>query len=269
MNGADREAGTMIIKRSFGQLKYSRWFTVVKIVFLALTPVAFRIFNFAFIFHSIFWAAITWAVLWWGALILVSFFYGRIGCGWICPFGTLFDWTSPYAKYDIRQARPVWILRILNLVVFLGAASTALYFNARHGHVHGLKFAPLFLDQAFDGHYKLVWMLDVIGIVIAGLIIGRRWWCRNTCFVGFLCAAASKFQRHVIVADKTKCTSCTKCELACPGGVRIMDYIHDQNGLIADTECLKCGKCLEVCKPKALRYKIVWNRKAYIGNQLP
>lgn len=78
-------------------------------------------------------------------------------------------------------------------------------------------------------------------------------------------AGASLFQRHVITCNKDKCTLCGKCEIECPGGVRLLDYIQNKNGLIADTECIKCGKCLEICPKNALKFSIVWNRKKYLN----
>ncbi|MCK4345458.1 MAG: hypothetical protein KAX05_09245 [Bacteroidales bacterium] len=71
--------------------KNSNWYKVnfiARIFFLLLLPTMFRYLNFAFIWHSIFWGAITIVVLIWGFFILITPLFGRIGCGWFCFFGT-------------------------------------------------------------------------------------------------------------------------------------------------------------------------------------
>jgi hypothetical protein len=62
--------------------KLSIYNTISRILFLILTPVFFRVFNFAFIWHSIYWGVITFVVLIWLLFILISPLFGRIGCGW-------------------------------------------------------------------------------------------------------------------------------------------------------------------------------------------
>lgn len=109
------ELKNIIKKRKIG---YYWVFIFFKIIFLALTPVFFKIMNFAFIFHSFFWGVVTFTILWWGLWIIIALFFGRIGCGWICPFGTIFDFTNPVALFDIRQKKPLWLLRIFMVIVF-------------------------------------------------------------------------------------------------------------------------------------------------------
>jgi hypothetical protein len=54
---------------------------VSRILFLLLTPVFFRIFNFGFIWHSIYWGVISFVILIWFFFLLISPLFGRIGCG--------------------------------------------------------------------------------------------------------------------------------------------------------------------------------------------
>ena len=53
-----------------------------RLVFLFLTPALFTLFNFAFIWHSIYYGAVTFVVLIWAAFFIITPLFGKIGCGW-------------------------------------------------------------------------------------------------------------------------------------------------------------------------------------------
>jgi ferredoxin-type protein NapH len=245
------------------KINYERIWFFIKLLFLLLAPTMFRWINFGFIYHSIFWATITIVALFWAAAILFSFVFGRIACGWICPFGTLMDLGSKYSFFKDKKKKPRWWLRSLFLLLFLSAALSAAIIRYGMGAIHGVRFDPLFLSTEFDLHYKLVWMFDTVGVLALGLILGNRFWCRNVCFMGFLCALGSKFQRFIAVVDTSKCRNCGSCEKKCPAGVPIMDYVKNANGLVHDTECVKCGICIDGCRFHAIDLRMVWNRKRY------
>jgi len=127
-----------------------------------------------------------------------------------------------------------------------------------------LKFDPWFLNMDFNLHYKQVWIYDTMGAVLLGLLLERRWACRNLCFMGALCASGASISRLIPVVDSQKCNLCGKCEIDCLVRIPIKDYVINNHGLVTNSECLICGKCIESCKPKALTIKFIWNRKKYI-----
>lgn len=77
--------------------------TVSRILFLILTPVIFRVLNFAFIWHSIYWGVISFVVLIWLFFIIISPLFGRIGCGWICFMGTVQDLNFDNSLFGIEK----------------------------------------------------------------------------------------------------------------------------------------------------------------------
>ena len=147
---------------------------LTRIFFLLLTPTLFRALNFAFIWHSIYWRAITIVVIIWSVSILISPLFGRLGCGWICFMGTIQDFTSQHSLFHIKWNRPdIWI-RIFNICAF---STTFIFYCIRldSGTITGFKFDPWFLNMDFNLHYKLVWIYDTLGAVLLGLLLERRW----------------------------------------------------------------------------------------------
>lgn len=239
-----------------------------RILFLILTPTIFRALNFAFIWHSIYWGVITFVVLIWVFFIIITPLVGRIGCGWVCFMGTIQDYSSEVALFKIKWKKPILWLRILVLISFFSTSIIFFLINLNSGRIEGLSFNPSFLNMDLNNHYKYIWLYDTLGAVLLGLLLERRFSCKNGCAMGSLCAIGTTYSRLIPVVDINKCTNCGHCEKECLVRIPILDYIKNNNGLVTNTECLNCGKCVDVCKPKAIKVKFVWNRKTHIKSKL-
>jgi polyferredoxin len=254
-----------------GMKKVFTYNLLARIIFLILTPVLFRALNFAFIWHSIYWGVVTWVVVVWGGLILLSPLIGRAGCGWLCFFGTLQDFSGQQSLFNIPWRKPRWWMLVYRIVLVLSFFATALTFfflNQMSGKITHLQFYLGFFSMTFDDHYKLVWIYDSAGAVLFGFLLDRRWMCRNLCIMGALCAAGARFSRMIPVVDTEKCSLCGTCDRDCLVKIPITHYIAKNNGLVTDSECLVCGKCVESCYREAVSIRFVWNRKMYRRNVL-
>ncbi len=232
---------------------------IAKMFFLLLTPTLFRYLVIGFIWHSIHWGVITFVVLLWGFFILISPLLGRIGCGWLCFFGTIQDIAGDYTFFKLKKTKPILWLRLLCLIMFFASALS--FFFIRN---HNIRFAPFFLTSEFNLHYKYVWMIDTVIALIFGLLLEKRWACKNICYMGAICAAGASYSRLLPVIDINKCNQCGICENICPVKIPILDYITKKNGLVTNAECLICGKCVKQCKREAIELKFIWNRDKYI-----
>jgi ferredoxin-type protein NapH len=236
---------------------------IIRIVFLLLTPTLFRALNIAFIWHSIYFGAITFVVIIWGISILIAPIFGRIGCGWICFIGTIQDLTSTRSLIKLKWNKPILWVRVLFILGFFISSITFFFININSGLIKNIQFAPWFLNMDFNLHYKHIWIYDSFGAVLLGLLLERRWLCRNACFMGAFCAAGASFSRLIPVVDTKTCNLCGKCETDCLVRIPIKDYIINKQGLITNSDCIMCGKCVDSCNRNALKIKFVWNRKKF------
>ncbi len=232
-----------------------------RFIILLITPVFFQFFAFGFIWHSIYWGVITFVMLIWIAFVLISPLFGRIGCGWFCFMGTIIDMVGNQSIFKSEWKKPkVWV-RLLILIPFF-ASSFAFYFiNTGHGITHNFNPDPTFLKLDFSMHYKIVWLADISFAMILGLLLDKRWACKNLCMMGALCALGASYSRLIPVVNLNECTQCRKCENVCLTGIRIVDYIQNNKGLVTNSECILCGKCVHICKYDAIKLKFVWNRE--------
>jgi polyferredoxin len=238
-----------------------RFNVISRMTFLILTPVLFCALNFAFVWHSIYRGAITLVVLLWSLMIVISPLLGRVGCGWICFIGTIQDIASEHAFFRIPWREPLHWPRLAGLVAFFATSLTFFFVRLSGGRIHGVTFSPLLLNMNFNTHYKVVWMCDAMGALLLGLLLERRWACRNTCAMGLLCAAGASYSRLIPVVDTARCNLCGICEESCPVRIPIREYVSKRGGLVTNPECLVCGKCGTSCRRDAIRIRFVWNRR--------
>ncbi|MEN6311175.1 MAG: hypothetical protein ABFD80_06510, partial [Acidobacteriota bacterium] len=173
------------------------------------------------------------------------------------------DLSSQRSLIKMKWRKPHLWVRSLILVPFFATAATFYFINAKNGLTHHFALLPSFLKLDFGPHYRVVWMIDIACAIILGLLLERRWACRNLCFMGVLCSAGARHSRLIPVVDIGKCSFCGQCEKDCLVRIPIVDYARNNKGLITNPECLLCGKCAESCRFDAIKMKFVWNRKSY------
>jgi len=100
-----------------------------RFLFLILTPLFFQYFALGFIWHSIYCGVITFVVIIWMALILLSPLFGRIGCGWFCFMGTVFDVGGSCSFHKTKWKKPKLWARLLILVPFFVSAFIFYFLN--------------------------------------------------------------------------------------------------------------------------------------------
>lgn len=241
----------------------SFWNTVSRILFLLLTPAFFRWFNFGFIWHSIYWGVLSMVVLIWMVFILFSPLVGRIGCGWFCFVGTTQDLAFGYSVFKQKKRKPLIWLRLIMPLAFLASSITFFLLRKNGGEIDGFRFEPGFFSTELNTHYQHIWIYDTLGALMLGLMLEKRWACRNLCAMGSFTALGSTFSRLIPVIDTGVCNHCNRCESACLVNIPLRDYMDQGKGLVTSSECILCGRCEDACKKKALKIRFVWNRKKY------
>lgn len=176
-----------------------------------------------------------WMVVFLGGLLLSTYF-GRFYCGYICPINTGMEVIDNNASKKKRKRRPVPklfkkpIIRYGALVLFLGTLATVLKTGKQ------LPVLPA---------------LFVLGIVIT-IFYQPEFWHRYLCPYGTLFSIFSKFNKKTYMVYNEDCTRCGRCVRVCPADAYLWEDKKDYP-LIIKNECLQCGKCVEVCPENTIR----------------
>jgi ferredoxin-type protein NapH len=77
----------------------------------------------------------------------------------------------------------------------------------------------------------------------------RRWWCL-ICPVGAAFALLNKFSFFRIKIDLRKCIKCMDCVQEC--NMYAMTPQDVEQGECTSGDCIRCGRCIEVCPEEAV-----------------
>jgi polyferredoxin len=220
--------------------------------------------------------------------LVLAVVLGRAWCGWICPMGTVLDWTPSRRNRKNPGISPEWsqakyfVFFAVIIVAALGSLSllildpvTLLFRTIASGILPGLNWviggvenwlygfgalrpAVEWTDGALRGwllniqpfYFPNLVLLAFFAVVLGLNALRPRFWCRYICPLGGFLGLISKisFIRHRV--DTEKCISCRKCAAICPTGA-----IQPENKFAADAaECTDCLNCVESCPVKAISF---------------
>ncbi len=167
-----------------------------------------------------------------GFTVVTTLLFGRVFCGFLCPFGALQDLITRIVPRRLRRSLPQRIhdraiylkYGILLLIVGLAAAPAQIsiyqYFEP-FGTVFYLSSSPL------------LWSIAG-GFLVASAVV-PRFYCRYACPLGAALGVASLLAIFRIRRVE-QCTPCKVCEHACPTGAIRGPEIDFK-------ECVRCNVC--------------------------
>lgn len=167
--------------------------------------------------------------------VLVSFFWSRLYCGWLCPINTVMEGVTFLKKKSrLKSFRiPSWLsepwIRFMILLLFF------------------LVFVFVMLTGQ---KLPILPLLFAVGITIT-LFFPAELWHRFLCPYGTILSLTGMNAPHAMVIDPEKCNNCTACQKACPAGAIEKKIKHQ----ILKKDCLVCLKCRESCRQDAIRYR--------------
>lgn len=195
-----------------------------------------------------------------GLLIFFGTIFGRLICGFLCPFGLVQDLLNkiPFCK-KIKEWKGDKILRYLKyvilvvFVVILPIMYKLTPFFCKYicpsGTIAGILLA-ISDNTLFKVFGKIfAWKFGLLLIIVIVSIMIYRPFCKYICPLGAFYGLFNKVAFVSIILDKEKCVNCKACYNACE---MCVDASVNPNS----TECIRCGKCVNACPKDALKLGI-------------
>lgn len=195
-----------------------------------------------------------------GLLIFFGALLGRLVCGLVCPFGFLQDLLHkiPF-PVKVKTFRGDRTLRKLKYIVFLFLVVilpvtfklTPVFckYVCPSGTLAGILLS-FTNTELFAVLGKLfTWKLSLLLILVASSVVVYRPFCKYLCPLGAFYAPFNKISVVQLNVDRDKCTHCRACRKVC--GMCV-----DPAENPADTECIRCGKCVSHCPAGALKLSV-------------
>ena len=197
-----------------------------------------------------------------GLFLIVSFLFGPLLCGRLCPAGALPEFLSRLvpARFQIDWPKyvPVVPVRYGFFIGFLLAA-----FAGFSNHCAYCNFFVFdLLISAFHTGRIAVYSASLIGTFVVWFVLlglftkGGRGVCNFLCPVGaagglmHLAGRRLPFSFSMNV-DGNACVGCGICQDQCP--IRAVRIIQDK-AVVSYSRCIVCGECAASCPGRAIRY---------------
>jgi polyferredoxin len=183
------------------------------------------------------------------AFVGMSLLLRKAFCGWVCPVGTLSEyswklgrhifgqnWILPrWADIPLRGLKYLLLGFFIWVVVSMGAPELKAFLASPYGLVADVKMLNFFRFLTVTGAI-------VIGLLLTLSVVIRNFWCRYLCPYGALMGLFALLSPTRIGREPEPCIDCAKCAKACPAQLPV-----DQLITIRSAECLGCMECVAVC----------------------
>ncbi len=197
-----------------------------------------------------------------GILLLYCILFGRMICGWLCPFGLV---QELFYKIKTPKLKKSPVTRVLSFFKYI----VLVFFVFIVPIMYAFKDTPLpafckyicpagtleggiglLANKVNDSYFSMLgplftWkFLLLVGISVACVFIFRMF-CRFVCPLGALYGLFNRISVFGVKVEDHKCTHCNLCVNKCKMDIK----------KVGDAECISCGECVGVCPTKAIVWK--------------
>lgn len=197
-----------------------------------------------------------------GILMLYGLLFGRLICGWLCPFGLIQELLYKIKTPKLKKSKVTRILsyfKYVILVFFVFIVPIAYAFRDTPLPSFCKYICPagtleggigLLSNKVNESYFSMLgplftWKFLLLVSITVGSVFIFRMFCRFICPLGALYGLFNKISFFGVKVDQPKCTNCNLCVNHCK-----MDIKH-----VNDHECISCGECIDICPTNAIMWK--------------
>jgi ferredoxin-type protein NapH len=187
-----------------------------------------------------------------GFIGLIGIVFGRLACGWICPFGYLQDllYKIPVKKIGLPSWMRFGKYFALVVVAMLIPFITGVHWYSRLCPAGALEGSvPLTILPPKGGLPPTGWFfwlkIAILVFFLCWMVVTKRPFCRTSCALGGAWALLAPVSLYRMRVDRASCTECGACRKVCPVDINIYE-----NG--DSPECIRCLDCKKECPAGAI-----------------
>lgn len=184
------------------------------------------------------------SMVWFLGLIPLTYFFGKVWCGWLCHLGGLQEFLFQSPKLNVlKKQKTQDILRYIRIGLLL-VLVIQLFITRSNIFIHYDPFKVAFnLFSANLTGYVLLVLLLISSVVM------YRPFCRTVCPIGLILGWVALIPGARQLSKKDSCVDCISCSKSCQS--KAMLYESKKSTLNVQ-DCILCGDCMGSCKKKSL-----------------
>ncbi len=184
-------------------------------------------------------------------LCIITFFFGRIFCGWLCAFGAVNDWIYQLSSFlqkktgkKLPRIPEKWIPGLQKIKYFILLFILVCCFFDRSGWI--TKNSPWTVFSLLTArNLKLAEYMTALLfclLFVIGMIFHERFFCQFFCPMGAIFSLLPELPLTSLKRQEKDCIKgCSACQKNCPVHIKLGGN-NLQSG-----ECIRCGRCLTIC----------------------
>lgn len=193
-----------------------------------------------------------------GMVGLLGILFGRILCGWVCPFGflqdlmyklpgkkrTLPEWTG-YIKYGVLG------VGVIALPFLLGSETMASFCRVCPASALQVSL-PNLITQGIGSLSGAIGIKFGVLFILMGFVISvNRGFCKTMCPIGAMLGPLNHVAFWAIgMPKKESCATCGKCDKVCPMDGNPSSRVGGGVAPNRNDDCIVCHECQTACPVK-------------------
>ena len=198
--------------------------------------------NFILVIMGQYWKW-TAAVLFVGVIIL-TYFQGRVFCGWICYLGAIQDFLYISKVKILQTEKAQKIMRTIRYIL-LSAIIIQLIITQT---IEWNKIGPF--KVIFNLYSPNITGYVLLGILLVSSLFIYRPFCKMVCPVGLILGLVTKIPGASVLGITSSCTGCKICNTSCNINAITRD---GKVSKLDNQECIMCGECMNDCRIKSIK----------------
>lgn len=196
-----------------------------------------------------------------GLLLIFGIVFGRVICGFLCPFGLIQELLYKIQTPKIKKGTWSQVLSYLKYIVLLLLVIAVplikhvpgfCKYICPAGTLEGGIILTAMQEQlrALTG-FLFSWKVGVLVVILVSSVVIFRSFCRFLCPLGAIYSLFYKVSMCGVKVDENKCVGCNICIRECKMDIK----------KVGDRECVHCGDCIGHCPTCAISYKNIVREK--------
>ena len=198
-----------------------------------------------------------------GTMGILGGAFGRLICGWACPFGLIQELLHKIPSPKFGVPRGLRYIKYGFLLIFVIILPLTIVDSYGYGQLWYCKYIcpagtleaglpMLIMQPALRQSVGILFYSKLVILVLFVIwsILASRPFCRTACPLGAFYGLFKKFKLVKLRLVEENCTRCKACHQVCPMGVKFDESPED-------AECISCLACMsKACQFDAIELEI-------------